>query len=154
MKLSKNFKLSEFTRSQTATRHGINNEPTLEHKLNIALLTSIVLQPLRDKLGTITISSGYRSENLNRAIGGSVLSQHCKGQAADIEVPGMSNYDLAVYIESCGIEYDQLILEFPSKDDPRAGWVHVSYNSGNNRKVSLTATREQGKTFYKKGISI
>lgn len=154
MKLSKNFNLSEFTRSQTATRHGISNEPTVEHKLNIALLTGVVLQPLREKLGTININSGYRSEHLNRVIGGSTSSQHCKGQAADIEVPNMSNYDLAVYIENCGIEFDQLILEFPSKDDPRAGWVHVSYNSGNNRRMSMTATRKQGKTVYKKGISI
>ena len=145
--------MSEFTKSQTAIRKGINNEPTQEHLLNLCLLVGNVLQPIRDAFGPMSINSGYRCAELNTAIGGSPTSQHCAGMAADIEVSGLANYDLAKYIVDSGMKFDQLILEFPSKTDPKAGWVHVSYNEENRCQV-LTATRENGKTVYKTGLVV
>lgn len=151
MKLSKNFSLGEFTKSQTAIRRGIKNEPTDEHLMNLLFLVGNVLQPVRDECGPVNINSGYRSSELNEAIGGSATSQHCAGMAADIEVAGVSNYDLAKYIADSDMDFDQLILEYPSADDPRAGWVHVSYTQSNRQQV-LTAVREGGKTVYKSGL--
>ena len=85
MRLSENFTLREITRSNTAKRLGIKNEPTKEHLKNIQSLVTNVLQPIRSGIGPVRISSGYRNAQLNRAIGGSSKSQHCKGQASDFE---------------------------------------------------------------------
>ena len=94
---------------------------------------------------------GYRGPDLNYAIGGSNRSQHCKGQAVDIECPGTPNYDVAKWIEE-NCEFDQLILEFYKPGIPDSGWVHVSYNAEENRRSVLTALKENGKTVYKPGL--
>ena len=138
MRLSKNFTLQEFTKSQTALRHGIDNTPGEEHLANAKELFANVVQKVRENFGVTVINSGYRGPALNEAVGGSSKSQHCKGEAVDIECPGTGNYDVAKWIsENC--DFDQLILEFYKKDDPAGGWVHVSYNEkGANRKQVLT----------------
>lgn len=153
MKLSNDFWLNEFTKSIDATRKGLDNTPTPEALVCIKDLVNEVLQPLRIKLGlVISVNSGYRSPVVNKAVGGSKTSQHMLGQAADIEVQGLANYDLAKFIVDSGLVFDQLILEFPSKTDPAAGWVHVSYKRGANKKQVMTAVKEGGKTVYKSGL--
>ena len=150
MQLSKNFSLRELTRSQTAIRKGIKNEPDQEQLMNLVALTVKILQPCRDKFGSISINSGLRVLELNKAIGSSDKSQHCKGQAADFEAYSISNAQLAdwIMLNRC---FDQLILEYPGKN-PRDGWVHCSYNRLGNRMQVLTAVKEKGKTVYKKGL--
>ena len=152
MKLSKNFSLKEMTKSQTALRRGIDNEPGDEEEANLQQLCEQVLQKVRDHFGKpVTVNSGYRSTELNKAIGGSTTSDHCKGMAADIEIPGISNYELADWIkENC--EFRQLILEFYTPGVPDSGWVHVSYNYEENEKKVMTALKEDGKTVYKLGL--
>lgn len=127
MKLSKNFVLSEFLKSQTALRFDIDNIPNSEQIANLQSLVTNVLQPIRDHFKkSVTINSGFRCLELNRKIGSSDSSQHTKGMAADIEIPGISNKELAEWIRD-NLEFDQLILEFYKEDDPQAGWVHLSY---------------------------
>ena len=151
MRLSKNFTLKEFTKSQTAERRGIDNTPNDEHLENAEFLFGNVVQKVRDNFGPTTINSGYRGPELNEAVGGSSKSQHCHGQAADIEVPGVSNYEVAKWItENC--DFDQVILEFYTPGVPDSGWVHVSYKKEGNRKSILTAMKEDGKTVYKVGL--
>ena len=154
MKLSRNFTLAEFTKSQTAERKGIDNTPEGEHLDAAKELFENVVQKVRDHFGPTVINSGYRGPELNEAVGGSAKSQHCKGQAADIEVPGVANGDLAQWIvDNC--DFDQVILEFAQKGVPDAGWVHVSYKGdGSNRKSILTALRdpETRKTQYLNGL--
>ena len=150
MQLSKNFSLRELTRSQTAIRKGIKNEPDQEQLMNLVALTVKILQPCRDKFGSVSINSGLRVLDLNRAIGRSDKSQHCKGQAADFEALSISNTELATWIKNNRC-FDQLILEYPGKD-PRDGWVHCSYNRMGNRMEVLTAVKEKKKTVYKKGL--
>jgi len=151
MKLSKNFTLKEFTKSQTAERRGIDNTPNDEHLENAEFLFGNVVQKVRDNFGPTTINSGYRGPELNEAVGGSKKSQHCHGQAADIEVPGVSNYEVAKWItDNC--DFDQVILEFYTPGIPDSGWVHVSYKQEGNRKSILTAMKENGKTVYKVGL--
>lgn len=148
MRLSKNFTLVEFTKSSTAVRLGIDNTPSQEVIENLRLLVDVVLQPLADGLKKpITVNSGYRSPKLNAAIGGATNSQHVLGLAADIEVAGMSNYDLAVYIRD-NLKFDQLILEFYTPGDPSSGWVHVSVSRKNFRQEVLTI----GNTIRKFGL--
>ena len=150
MQLSKNFSLRELTRSQTAIRKGIKNEPEQEQLMNLVALTVKILQPCRDKFGSISINSGLRVLELNRAIGSGDKSQHTKGQASDFEAYTISNAQLADWI-MLNLSFDQLILEYPGKD-PRDGWVHCSYNRLGNRIQVLTAVKEKGKTVYKKGL--
>jgi len=152
MKLSKNFSLKEMTKSQTALRRGIDNEPGDEQEANLQQLCEQVLQKVRDHFGKpVTVNSGYRSPELNKAIGGSTTSDHCKGMAADIEIPGISNYEIADWIkENC--EFRQLILEFYTPGVPDSGWVHVSYNYEENEKKVMTALKEDGRTVYKLGL--
>ena len=148
MKLSENFSLEELTKSQTATRKGIDNTPSTEHQENLKSLCTNVLQPVRDHFSqVVTISSGYRSPELCTAIGSKITSQHAKGQAADFEIFGVSNKELADYINE-NLEYDQLILEYWKESDPNSGWVHCSYSEGNNRNQYLRAYKEDGKTKY------
>ena len=149
--LSKNFTLTEFTKSQTALRQGIDNTPNDEHLASAKLLFEHVVQPVRDHFGPTVINSGYRGPALNTAVGGSSKSQHCKGEAADIECPGTANYDVAKWIEDT-LDFDQLILEFYTPGIPDSGWVHVSYKAEGNRKSILTAMKENGKTVYKPGL--
>ena len=151
VRLSKNFSLQEFTKSQTAERRGIDNTPVEGHLENAKALFENVVQPVRDNFGVTVINSGYRSGDLNYAIGGSNTSQHCKGQAVDIECPGTPNYDVAKWIEE-NLDFDQLILEFYTPGIPDSGWVHVSYKSEDNRKSVLTAMKENGKTVYKANL--
>tara|TARA_B100000686_G_scaffold165250_1_gene172913 strand:- start:535 stop:996 length:462 start_codon:yes stop_codon:yes gene_type:complete len=152
MRLSTNFTLEEFTRSQTAIRQNIDNTPTEEHSENLKLLCEMVLQPVRDHFGPIAINSGYRGVVLNKTIGGSFKSQHCQGQAADIECPGTGNRHVADWI-SDNCTFDQLILEFHTPGIPDSGWVHVSFNRGSNRMQRLRAVKEDGKTVYKNGLT-
>jgi len=148
VRLSKNFTLQEFTKSQTALRQGINNIPNEEHLESAKTLFEKVVQPVREKFGVTVINSGYRGPALNVAVGGSSNSQHCKGEAVDIECPGTPNYDVAKWI-SDNLDFDQLILEFYTPGIPNSGWVHVSYKAEGNRKSILTAMKENGKTVYK-----
>lgn len=152
MNLSKNFTLSEFTKSQTALRLGIDNTPEGEHLEAAKALFENVVQPVRDNFGPTTLNSGYRGFSLNSAVGGSPTSQHCKGEAVDLEVPGVPNAEVAQWIHD-NLEFDQLILEFYTPGIPDSGWVHVSYRAdGQNRKSVLTAMKEDGKTVYKQGL--
>ena len=150
MQLSFNFSLRELTRSQTATRKGIKNEPNQEQLINLVALTVKILQPCRDKFGPISINSGLRVLELNRAIGSGDKSQHTRGQAADFEAFSISNTELAKWIKD-NLDFDQLILEYPGKD-PRDGWVHCSYERMGNRGQILTALKVKCKTVYKKGL--
>lgn len=148
MRLSTNFMLSEFTKSEIATRKGISNVPGTDVIARLQDLVTAVLQPLRTALGKpMVINSGYRSFEVNKLVGGSASSQHTLGEAADVEVPGMSNKDLAEYIKK-NLPYDQLILEFYDGVDPSSGWVHVSYKKTGNRKQYLWAKLVNGKTTY------
>lgn len=152
MRLSKNFTLQEFTKSQTALRQGIDNTPDGEHLEAAKALFENVVQPIRDNFGPTVINSGYRGPALNEAVGGSSRSQHCKGEAVDIECPGVPNADIAQWIVD-NLDFDQVILEFYTPGIPDSGWVHVSYKAeGDNRKSILTAMKEDGKTVYKVGI--
>ena len=149
MKLSNNFSLSELTKSQTAERKGIDNTPSAEHQENLKRLCESILQRIRDHFGqVVSVSSGYRSPELCVAIGSSTQSQHAKGQASDFEIFGISNKELADYIDQ-NLDYDQLILEYwKGEDEPNSGWVHCSYTNGNNRKQYLRAYKENGSTKY------
>ena len=148
MKLTANFSLSELIKSQTAERKGIDNTPSTEHQENLKSLCTNVLQPIRDHFGkVVTVSSGYRSPELCIAIGSKTTSQHAKGEAADFEIFGVSNKELADWIHY-NINYDQLILEFWSPEDPNKGWIHCSYSRDNNRKQYLRAYKNEGKTKY------
>jgi len=144
MRLTAHFTLAEFTRSESAKRHGVSNEPTPEHLENIRVLCEKVLEPIRAKYGPINISSGYRSKTLNHYIGGTLKSQHLEGKAADIDMDGMgtvTNKEIFEYIKH-NLEFDQLINEF------NYGWVHVSYNAGKNRKQILDALKVNNRTVY------
>ena len=148
MKLSNNFSLNELTRSQTAERKCIDNTPSAEHQENLKSLCTHVLQRVRDHFGkVVTVSSGYRSPELCIAIGSKTTSQHAKGEAADFEIFGVSNKELADWIHN-NINYDQLILEFWSPENPNKGWIHCSYSRENNRKQYLRAYKNEGKTKY------
>ena len=148
MKLSTNFSLLELTKSQTAERKGIDNTPSPEHQENLQLLCEMILQPVRDHFGrVVSVSSGYRSEALCIAIGSKITSQHAKGQAADFEIYGLSNGELATWIKE-NLDYDQLILEYWTPENPNNGWIHCSYNSEGNRKQYLRAYKNEGKTKY------
>ena len=149
MKLSANFQLSELVKSQTAERKGISNNPSPAHIDNLKALCVNVLQPIRSHFDApVMVSSGYRSGELCIAIGSKITSQHAEGKAADIEVVGVDNKELAQWIKD-NLEYDQLILEFYRDGEPDSGWVHVSWNPGENRNMSLRAIKEDDKTKYK-----
>ena len=149
MKLTENFSLNELTKSQTAERKGIDNTPSAEHQENLKSLCEMILQPIRDHFGqVVSVSSGYRSPELCVAIGSSTQSQHARGESADFEIFGVSNKELADYINE-NLDYDQLILEYwKGEDEPNSGWVHCSYTNGNNRKQYLRAYKENGSTKY------
>ena len=148
MQLSTNFSLSELTKSQTAERKSIDNTPNPEHQRNLKSLCTRILQPVRDHFSrVVSVSSGYRSQALCEAIGSKTTSQHAKGQAADFEIFGISNKELADYINE-NLDYDQLILEYWKESDPNSGWIHCSFNSKGNRKEYLRAYKNEGKTKY------
>jgi len=146
MQLSKHFTLEEFEKSQTATRKGINNKAGSGEIKNLTDLCYEVLEPVRAKFDKpIIITSGYRSPELCEAIGSKATSQHAKGQAVDFEIAGVSNLQVALWIQN-NCNFDQLILEFWKAEDkdPNSGWVHCSFVEGSNRKQVLTF---DGKTY-------
>jgi len=150
MKLSKNLSLAEFTRSQTAKRKGLDNTPDGDHLEAAKLLAENIFQPIRKHFKkAIFISSGYRSDALNKAIGGSTTSQHSKGEAIDIDMdghPGPSNTEVFEYIKD-NLQFDQLIWEFGNDEKP--DWVHVSYNAnGTQRGQILKAKRNSARRTY------
>jgi D-alanyl-D-alanine dipeptidase len=149
MQLSENLSLAEVIRSETAKRKGVSNMPTPEHIENFKKLAENIFQPIRKHFGKpIHISSGYRSAALNKAIGGAASSQHCTGEAIDIDMDGTSitNKQVFDYIKQ-HLNFDQLIWEFGTTSNP--DWVHVSYEStGKQRKQVLKAVKQGGKTSY------
>ena len=153
MQLSENFTMAEFIKSDTAKREGIDNTPQGEHLEAAKHLFENVVQKVRDHFGPTTLNSGYRSPELNQAVRGSKTSQHCNGEAADIEVRGVANADLANWIVD-NLDFDQVILEFYTPGQPSSGWVHVTYKAdGSNRNKTLTAAKIDGKTVYSNGIN-
>ena len=149
MKLSANFTLKELTKSDTAIRKGISNEPNTDEIEKLKLLCETILQPVRDKFGAVTVTSGYRSPELCVAIGSSVNSQHTKAEAVDFEVEGVDNADVAYWIKDNIPNWDQMILEFYILGQPNSGWIHCSITSKLERKQFLSAYKEDGKTKYK-----
>lgn len=148
--LSKNLSLREALHSGTAKRLGISNIPTPEHLENLRQTAENIFQPLRNKMKCpIYVSSGYRSEELNKAIGGSTTSQHCKGEAFDLDADmygKITNKDIFYFIKD-NLTFDQLIWEFGTPTNP--AWVHVSYRAdGNNRGEILKASKKNGRTHY------
>lgn len=152
MKLSPNFSLAEMIKSETALRHGMDNTPTQAIISNLQLLALSVLQPVRDHFARgVKVNSGYRSPDVNARVGGSRTSDHCKGMAADIEIPGVPNHDLASWIRD-NLSYTQLILEFYTPGVPDSGWVHVSYDPADLKKQDLTAISQNGRVVYLNGL--
>jgi zinc D-Ala-D-Ala carboxypeptidase len=163
MKISKNISMTEATKSNTATRHGISNLPTEEHLVNMKLVANHVFQPLREHFGVeIGISSFYRSAELNEKIGGAKASQHLTGHAMDIdadmfnkkvvvdgEVTLLTNKMIFDWIVE-NVDFDTIIWEFGDNDN--AAWIHVSYVQGSNRRRKLKAFKDNNKktqySFY------
>jgi|TARA_Y100001963_G_scaffold44056_1_gene61814 zinc D-Ala-D-Ala carboxypeptidase len=147
--ISKHISYKEGVRSNTATRLGIDNTPNNEQLDNMETVAEEVFEPLRAYVGgPIKINSFFRCPELNKAIGGSSKSQHCKGQAMDIDdtFGRMTNAEMYHFIKE-HLDFDQMIWEFGDDDNP--DWVHVSYVSPeNNRNRCLKAYRENGKTKY------
>jgi zinc D-Ala-D-Ala carboxypeptidase len=148
MILTKNFSLKEMIFSDTAIRKGIENTPNIEHIVALTNLCVNILQPVRDHFDkSVKINSGYRSVELCEAVGSSSKSQHAKGEAADYEIYGLSNLELATWVYE-NLDFDQLILEFHDPtEDPNSGWVHTSYRrDGNNRRDSrIINSKTKGK---------
>ena len=133
MQLSRNFSLQELTKSDTAIRKGIDNQPNADQIDKLKTLCEKILQPVRDHFGRVKVTSGYRSPELCVAIGSSLNSQHAKAEAADFEVIGTDNAELADWINK-NLDYDQLILEFYTPSEPNSGWIHCSYIPDQPRK--------------------
>ena len=152
MKLTANITLDELTKSPVAERKGINNNPSPEQIENLKALAVNILQPVRSHFDKpLIISSGFRTAQLCIEIGSVPSSQHCaddNAAAADFEIPGVDNRELALWIKS-ELEFDQLILEFYKDNEPTSGWIHCSYSTNANRNQSLRAMREEGKVIYK-----
>ena len=147
--ISKHLTLAELTYSETAKKLGIVNVPNQLQTENLKTLALKVFEPVREHFGVpIHISSGYRIMNLNQALNGSITSQHCKGEAIDIDMKGdkVSNAQIFHWIKD-NLKYDQLIWEFGDKKNP--DWIHVSYCS-ENRKQTLRAVKVNGRTHYEK----
>ena len=148
MQLSRNFSLLELTKSDTAIRKGIDNEPNADQIDKLKALCENILQPVRDQFGRVKVTSGFRSPELCVAIGSSLSSQHSKAEAADFECMGTDNAELADWIYM-NLNFDQLILEFYTPGEPNSGWIHCSYTTDKPRKQFLWAYKSEGKTKYK-----
>ena len=152
MKLTANITLDELTKSQVAERKGINNNPNPTQIENLKALAINILQPVRSEFDSpLIISSGFRCAELCIEIGSKITSEHCadnKSAAADFEIPGIDNKELAQWIRD-NLIWNQLILEFYKEGEPSSGWVHCSYSTDLNKKESLIAYREDGKVKYK-----
>ena len=150
--LTRNFSLHELTKSETALRYDMENNPGPAEAANLTELAGKVLQPIRDHYQKgVKINSGFRHPDVNAKVGGSRTSDHCRGMAADIEIPGVPNAELAQWVKD-NLEFTQLILEFYTPGIPDSGWVHVSYDPGNLKKQVMTATKQNGKTVYLPGL--
>ena len=151
MKLTANITLDELCKSQVSERKGINNNPNPAQIENIKALAVNVLQPIRSHFDKpLIISSGFRCAELCIAIGSSINSQHVADDgaaAADFEIPGVDNLDLAIWIKN-NLEIDQGILEFYREGEPTSGWIHCSYSTNDNRNQWLKARREEGTVKY------
>jgi hypothetical protein len=150
MKLSENLSIAEATYSATALRKGIVNKPTVTHLISLKAVANNIFQPCRNHFGKpLRVTSGYRSKELNKAIGGSNNSQHSKGEALDMQsTDGYTNRELFMFIKD-HLTFDQLIGEFPDNVGEFA-WVHCSYKEEGNRGEVLIAYKEDGKTKYAK----
>ena len=157
MRLSKNFTLKELTYSSTALRCGIDNEPSKEGILKLTLLATELLQPLRERLGALRVTSGYRSPQLSEAIGSSSNSQHCRYEAVDLQYVKRGKMDnLAIYntLIELDLDYDQCILEFGNAtehiDPTHPAWIHLSWKISDNRRQTLVAYKDDNnKTKYR-----
>jgi hypothetical protein len=159
MRLSKNFTLKELTYSSTALRRGIDNEPSKEGIYKLTLLATELLQPLRERLGALRVTSGYRSPLLSEAIGSSSNSQHCRYEAVDLQFVRRGKMDnLAIYntLIELDLDYDQCILEFGNpppteiKDTDYPAWIHLSWKISDNRRQTLVAYKDKNnKTKYR-----
>ena len=157
MRLTKNFTLKELTRSNTALRLGINNEPSKEGIMKLTILAAELLQPIRDSVGSIRITSGYRSPLLSEAIGSSSNSQHCRYEAVDLQFVcrgRMDNIKIYNALRDLDLDFDQCILEFGNAteyvDHENPAWVHISYKISDNRRQVLVAYKDQNnKTKYR-----
>jgi zinc D-Ala-D-Ala carboxypeptidase len=157
MRLSKNFTLKELTRSNTALRLGIDNEPSKEGIYKLTLLATQILQPLRDRLGALRVTSGYRSFVLSEAVGSSSRSQHCRYEAVDLQYfkrGKMDNIKIYQALKELGLPFDQVILEFGDAteyvDPENPAWVHLSYTINDNRCQELVAYKDiNNKTKYR-----
>ena len=151
MKLSEHVTYKEFIHSFTAKRNGIDNTPNQGQLDNIKLLCERVFEPLRNYYNVpIYISSGFRSIELNKMIGGAKGSQHMATNRAAMDLDAdrygqITNLDIFRYIQK-NVAFDQLIWEFGNKDYP--DWVHVSFNKDHNRNQILKAVKINGKTKY------
>ena len=147
MNLTRNFTLSELIKSDTAIRMGINNNPSAEQIEKLKALCENILQPVRDHFGRVKVTSCFRSVDLCLAIKSSANSQHAKAEAADCEVMGTDNAELADWIPK-NLPSDQLILEFYTPGEPNSGWIHCSYIPEQPRKQFLHAFKKEGRTKY------
>ena len=152
MMVSEHVSLEELTKSQTGGRLGINNTPSPTKIKALKAVCENVVEKVRAHYGQpVFINSGYRGPALNKAVGGASSSQHCKGEAVDMEIPGVPNGDLAIWVRD-NLDFDQLILECYKPGVPTSGWVHCSYKASGNRKDVLTAAVVKGKMTYSSGI--
>ena len=148
MNLTRNFSLQELIKSDTAIRKGIDNNPNADQIEKLKRLCENILQPVRDHFGRVKVTSGFRSPELCVAIGSSVNSQHAKAEAADFEVIGVDNAEVADWVYT-NCRPDQLILEFYTPGEPQSGWIHASWVEFNPRVQYLRAYREDKKVKYK-----
>ena len=143
MQLSPHFSLNEFTYSATARSQGIRNVPSERQIAAMRVLCENVLEPVRAQFGSpVRITSGFRSPELCVAVGSSKRSQHARGEAADFEIPGVSNYEVACWIRD-HLRFDQLILENYQRHHPNSGWIHCSYRADRARHSVLTYSRRK-----------
>lgn len=149
MNLSKNLTLKEVTKSNTADRYGISNQPNAEHLENLKQVAENVFQKVREHFGVpIYVSSGYRSQRLNKKVKGSVTSDHCKGKALDLDADvfgGVTNAEIFHYIKD-NLEFKQLIWEFGNEEN--CNWVHVSFDPNNNKKTVLRTLKGGGYEYF------
>ena len=148
MKLSRNFSLSELIKSDTAIRHGIDNNPNADQIEKLKLLCENILQPVRDHFGRVTVTSCFRAPELCEKINSSINSQHTRAEAADFEVMGTSNAEVFDWIKA-NLDWDQMILEFYTPGEPNSGWIHCSWIPEGRRASFLHAYKSEGKTKYK-----
>jgi hypothetical protein len=146
MDLTPNFKLWEFITSPTADRLGLDNIPSTQEIANLVQLCDQILQPARNVLGPLRISSGYRSSALNKAVGGAKSSDHLTGFAADIIPISVGTRKFAEWVvKNCN--FDQVILEFGTPNEPN--WIHISADPGNRKQILRASKSSSGKTVYK-----